>query len=69
MTNRMDHAYNYNTSASLESVRSRSRIEDLDVPKAVSDQKRDKLMQDYRMGMMRKKMENDSLVLRMFGGM
>lgn len=67
MTNRMDYSYNYNTGASLESVRSRSRIEDLDVPKAVSDQKKEKLLQDYRMGMMRKKMDNDSLVLKMFG--
>jgi Flagellin and related hook-associated proteins len=67
MTNRMEHAYNYNTGASLELVSSRSRIEDLDVPKAVSEQKRSKLLQDYRMGMMRKKMENDSLVLKMFG--
>ncbi len=69
MTNRMEHSYNYNTGASLESVRSRSRIEDLDVPKAVSEQKKEKLMQDYRMGMMRKKMESDSLVVKMFGGM
>ena len=67
MTNRMEHAYNSNTINSLESVRSRSRIEDLDVPKAVSEQKKNKLLQDYKMGMMRKKMQNDSLVLKMFG--
>ncbi len=50
-------------------VSSRSRIEDLDIPKAVSEQKKDKLMEDYRMGMMRKKMQDDSMVLKMFGTM
>lgn len=68
-TNRLEHAYNYNTGASLEMVSSRSRIEDLDIPKAVSEQKKNKLLEDYRMGMLRKKMENDSLVVKMFGGM
>lgn len=68
-TNAMEHAYNYNTRATLELISSRSRIEDLDVPKAISEQKRDKLLQDYRLGMMRKQMDNDSLVIKMFGAM
>jgi len=69
MTNAMEHAYNYNTGASLELTGSRSRMEDLDIPKAVSEQKKNKLLEDYRMGMLRKKMENDSLVVKMFGNM
>lgn len=68
-TNGMEHAYNYNTGASYEMVSSRSRIEDLDVPKAVSEQKRNKLLEDYRMSMIRKKMQNDSLVVKMFANM
>ena len=44
-------------------------IEDLDVPKAVSEQKQEKLMQDYRMAMLRRKMNDDSLVVKMFGNM
>lgn len=68
-TNAMEHAYNYNTGASLEMVNSRSRIEDLDMPKAISEQKKNKLMQDYRMSMLRRKMQNDSLVVKMFGAM
>lgn len=68
-TNAMEHAYNYNTGASLEMVKSRSRIEDLDMPKAISEQKKNKLMQDYRMSMLRRKMQNDSLVVKMFGVM
>ena len=50
-------------------VNSRSRIEDLDMPKAISEQKKNKLMQDYRMSMLRRKMQNDSLVVKMFGAM
>ena len=65
-TNAMEYAYNYNTGASLNLTASRSRIEDLDVPKAVSEQKKEKLLTDYRMGMLRKKMENDSLIVKMF---
>ena len=68
-TNAMEHAYNYNTGASLDLVASRSRIEDVDVPMAISEQKKDKLMQDYRMGMIRKKMQDDMGIMRLFGGM
>ena len=68
-TNALEHAYNYNKGTSLDLVASRSRIEDLDVPKAVSEQKKNKLLQDYRMDMMRRKMQDGSGVLRLFGGM
>lgn len=68
-TNAMEHAYNYNTRASLELISSRSRIEDLDMPKAISEQKKNKLLQDYQLGMTRKRMDQDSLVLKLFGAM
>ena len=69
-TNAMYHAYNYSKSASEEMVSSRSRIEDLDMGKAISRQKSEKLMKDYRMSMLRRKMQDDnSLVMRMFGNM
>ena len=68
-TNAMEHAYNYNTWASYNLLSARSRIEDLDIPKAVSDMKKNKLLQDYHTGMLRKKMQNDSLITRMFGSM
>ena len=69
VTNTMEHSYNNNTRMSLELTGARSRIEDLDMPKAISEQKKDKLLQDYQMGMMRKKMTNDSMVLKLFGAM
>ena len=69
-TNAMEHAYNYNTRASLELVGSRSRIEDLDVPKAISEQKKEKVLRDYQLGMMhRRQMDQNSFVTKMFSGM
>lgn len=67
ITNAMEHAYNYNVGSSQELVSSRSRIEDLDIPKAVSEQKKNKLLKDYQMVMLNKKMQDDSMVVRMFG--
>ena len=68
-TNALEHAYNYNTGASFDLTASRSRIEDVDLPMAVSEQKKSKLMQDYRMGMIRRRMQEDSGIMRLFGGM
>lgn len=68
-TNAMEHAYNYNNNASYNLLSARSRIEDLDIPTAVSEQKKNKLLEDYRLGMQRKKMQNDMLITRMFGSM
>ncbi len=68
-TNSLEHAYNSNTNTSLNLVASRSRIEDLDIPKAVSEKEKNRLLQNYSMSMMRKKMQDDASVLRLFGGM
>lgn len=68
-TNAMQYAYNYNMGAAEQLTAARSRIEDLDIPKAVSEDKKNKLMEDYRMGMMRNKMQNDNMVVKMFGMM
>ena len=65
-TNRLEHTYNYNTAATLEQVSSRSRIEDLDMPKAISDQKKEDLLSEYRNLMLKKQMQQDSMVLRLF---
>lgn len=68
-TNAMEHAYNYNTYASYNLVASRSRIEDLDVPKAISEQQKKKLLQDYSMGMLRKRIQNNGMVTRLFSSL
>lgn len=68
-TNALEHAYNYNTYASYNLVEAGSRIEDLDVPKAVSEQQKQKLLQDYSMSMLRKRMQNNMMVTRLFSSM
>ena len=65
-TNRLEHAYNYNTGASLEQLSSRSRIEDLDMPKAISEKKKEDLLSEYRNLMLKKQMNQDSMVLKLF---
>ncbi|MCM1046337.1 MAG: hypothetical protein NC417_12580 [Candidatus Gastranaerophilales bacterium] len=67
VTNSMEHAYNSNRGTSQNLTASRSRIEDLDIPKAVSEKQKKKLLQDYGMGMMRKRMQDNASMLRLFG--
>lgn len=69
ITNALEHTYNYNTYASYNLVSARSRIEDLDVPKAVSEQQKKKLLQDYSLGMLRKRMQNNMMVTKLFSSM
>ena len=64
--NRLEHTYNYNMQASENLVGSRSRIEDLDMPKAVSEKQKQDLLAQYRNLMLRRKMQDDSMVTRLF---
>lgn len=66
MTNRLEHTYNYNTGASLEQLSSRSRLEDLDFPKAISEKQQKEVMGQYRMMMLRQQMNNKSMITGMF---
>lgn len=65
-TNRLEHTYNYNTSAHLEQLGARSRIEDLDMPKAISKKKQEELLDQYRNLMLRRQMNQQSGILRLF---
>lgn len=65
-TNRLEHTYNNNTSATLNQLSSRSRIEDLDMPKAISDKKKEELLGEYRNLMLKRRMQQDSMVLKLF---
>lgn len=65
-TNRLEYTYNNNTGATLEQLSSRSRIEDLDIPKAVSDKKREDILGEYRNMMLRERMNQNSMVLGLF---
>ena len=65
-TNRLEHTYNYNTLASENVLASRSRIEDLDMPKAISEKKKQDLLSQYRTLMLRRQMNQDTLITRLF---
>lgn len=65
-TNRLEHTYNYNTSAHLEQLGARSRIEDLDMPKAISEKKKQDLLNQYKNLMLRSHMNQQAHVLRLF---
>ncbi len=65
-TNRLEYTYNYNTSAALEQLSSRSRLEDLDIGKAVSEKQKNDLLFEYQIMMQKKKEEQDGLVTRIF---
>lgn len=59
-SNALEYAYNYNTNAALNTIGSKSRLEDLDIPTAISDMKKEQLLQDYSMYMQKKRMEDEA---------
>ena len=65
-SNRLGYAMNFNASASYNLTASRSTIEDLDMPKAISDLEKKRLLQEYQIMMMKKKQEDEAGILRMF---
>ncbi len=58
-SNRLDSTIAYNSYASYNLTASRSRIEDLDMPKAISDMKKNQLLEQYKLAMLKKKIEDD----------
>lgn len=56
-TNALQHTINYNNSASLSQLSSRSRLEDLDFPKAIAKKKQEEVFGQYRMAMLRRQMD------------
>lgn len=65
-TNRLERTYNYNKNASLQQLVSRSRIEDLDMPKAISDKKKEELLSEYRNMALKRQMNQNTMVMRLF---
>lgn len=63
--NSLEHAYSYNQNAALQQTASQSRIEDLDMPKAISELKKNEVLGDYQNLMLKKKMEDESLVTKL----
>lgn len=65
-TNGLEHTLSYNNAAAEYQTASQSRIEDLDMVGAVSEQKKNKILQDYRFMMQRRQMEEGNMVTKMF---
>ncbi len=63
--NRLGYTMNYNSYASLNTTAARSRIEDLDFPKAISDMKKNSLLEEYRLMMQKKREEQDNMVVNL----
>lgn len=59
-TNALDYAINSNKYASQNTTAAQSRIEDLDIPKAISEQKKNEVIDEYQMMMQKQKMEDES---------
>ncbi|NLG03983.1 MAG: flagellin [Clostridia bacterium] len=59
-TNALEHVYNYNNYASQNTTSAQSRIEDLDMPKAISEQKKNEVIEDYQTMMQKQKMEQEA---------
>ncbi len=57
-TNVLQHTINYNNYAQINQLSSRSRLEDLDFPKAIAKKKQDEVFGQYRMAMLRRQMDD-----------
>lgn len=66
-SNRLDHMMAYNANASYNITASRSRIEDLDYPQAVSELKKKQLLSTFHIMMQKKQIDNENgRVVKMF---
>lgn len=65
-TNALEYAYNYNTNSRLNTIGAKSRLEDLDIPQAISDLKKNQLLEEYSMHMQRKRMEDEANRMKSF---
>ncbi len=65
-TNGLEHTISYNNIAAENQTASQSRIEDLDMAGAVSEQKKNRILQDYRLMMQKRQMEDGNMITKMF---
>lgn len=64
-SNGLEYTINYNNTASYNLTASKSRIEDLDYGKAVSDLKKNQLLEEYRLNMQKKREEEFGRVVQL----
>ena len=56
-TNALQYTRNLNNSAAINQLSARSRLEDLDFPKAIAKKKQDEVFGQYRIAMLRRQMD------------
>lgn len=59
-SNALDHTIRYNEYASYNLTASQSNIEDLDIPKAVSEKEKNRVLEEYQIFFMKRMMEDES---------
>ncbi len=64
-SNALDHTINYNKYASYNLTASQSALEDLDIPKAVSEKEKNRVIEEYQIFFMKKRMEEEDNVNRL----
>ena len=65
-TNALEYAYKSNLNTAENVLASRSKMEDLDIGKAVTEQKKNEVINDYQTLLLKKKEEEDSMVTKLF---
>lgn len=58
-SNALEHAYNYNRNAGLNTLSAQSSIESLDVPLAISEKKKEELLKEYSIFAQRRFIQNE----------
>ncbi|MDD2972511.1 MAG: flagellin FliC5 [Lachnospiraceae bacterium] len=64
-SNALDYITSYNTNGALQQTGAQSKLEDLDIPQAISDLKKNQVMDDYKNTMLKQNMEQESIVTKM----
>lgn len=64
-TNRLDSAMNFNSYASYNLTSSKSNIEDLDIAKAVSEKEKSRILEQYKLMLMKKQISSADGYVRM----
>lgn len=59
-SNAFDYALNYNANASYNLTGAKSKLEDLDFPKAISEKKKQQTLQEYALMMQKKRQEQEA---------
>lgn len=63
-SNALDYAYNYSTNSRLNHTAGKSRLEDIDIPEAISEQKKKETLQEYMLFMQKKRQEEEENRMR-----